>query len=334
MAEGYVIHVGQHAPEKVVIAHPNKDGNPKGDAFETYRQVGSYLIINRARVWARRVGTDGKLPNNATSGVEEALEVTDVRYKGNLEFLKWGENKLGAQAIEVRLLPISATLDYEYQRSVQKIEVRVEEDQAQIELKPGENKFNPNTEALKIQFLKVHPQNRDSISKNPDPNIKGYTYYEVSDEQVDKAFVKNKEAALVSGQFVVGLSSKPQSLRNLLEIFKGYGVEFGDVNNLSNPTDIYSALLKFADIPGEFGAQINRYKTELQETFDYAKSFKAIDLTKDGFIALRVDNKSEIIWEKVPAKGDKMIDWVIENFADEYVYQQSQHLKAVCKNLK
>lgn len=332
MAEGYVIHVGQHAPEKVVIAYPDKNGNPKGDAFETFKQVGSYLIINRARVWARRVGTDGKLP--VKGEVEEVLEVTDTRYKGNLEFLKWGENKVGAQAIEVRLLPISATLDYEYQRSVQKIEVRVEEDQAQIELDPGENKFDPKIEALKIQFLKVHPQNRDSISKNPDPNIKGYTYYEVSDEQVDKAFVKNKEAALVAGSFVAALSSKPQSLRNLLEIFKGYGVEFGGVNNLSNPTDIYAALLKFADVPGEFGSQINRYKSELYEQFEYAKSFKALDLTKDGFIALMVDNKKEIIWEKAEGKGDKMIEWVLENFADEYVYQQSQHFKSRCSKLK
>lgn len=332
MAEGYVIHVGQHAPEKVIIAYPNKDGNPKGDIFETHRQVGSYLIINRARVWARRVGIDGKLPGKGD--VEEVLEVTDLRYKGNLEFLKWGDNKIGAQAIEIRLLPISATLDYEYQRSVQKIEVRVEEDQAQIELKPGENKFDPKTEALKIQMLKVHPQNRDSVSKNPDPSIKGYTYYEVSDELVDKSFVKNKEAALVAGTFVTSIAGKPQSLKNLLEIFKGYNVEFGDVNHLSTDTDIYTALLKFADIPGEFGAQINRYKEDLYKTFELAKSYKALDLTKDGYIALMIDNKKEIVWEKAEGKGDKMIEWVLENFVDEYVYQQSQHFKSLCTKLK
>jgi len=257
-----------------------------------------------------------------------------TRYKGNLEFLKWGDNKLGAQAIEIRLLPISQSLDYEYQRSVQKIEVRVEEDQAQIELKPGENKFDPNTEALKIQMLKVHPQNRDSISKNPDPTIKGYTYYEVSDEQVDKAFVKNKEASIVAGNFVVGLSAKPQQLKNLFEIFKGYSVEFGDINRLSNDTDIYSALLKFAEIPGQFGLLINRYKTDLQDKFELAKSYKALDLTKDGFIAMVIDNKKEIIWEKAEGKGDAMIEWVLENFVEEAVYQQTQHFLSLCSKLK
>jgi hypothetical protein len=332
MAAGYVIHVGQHAPETVIIAQPNKEGNPKGDAFETAKQVGSYLIINRARVWCRRVLTSGKLPTK--DGEEEVLEVTDTRYKGDLEFLKWGTNKLGAQAIEVRFLPISRSLDYDYQRTVQKIEVRVEEDQAQIELKPGENKFNYDTEALKIQMLKVHPQNRDSVYKNPDPTLKGYTYYEVTDAQVDKAFVKAKEASITAGRFVVDISSKPQQLRNLLEIFKKYGVDFKDVNILSNDTDIYTALLKYADTPGEFGQQVQRYKAELYEKFELAKSYKALDLTKDGFIALTVKNKKDLVFENAEGKGDKMIEWVLDNFVDETVYQQSQHFISQCSKLE
>lgn len=330
---GYVIHVGQHAPEKVIIAQPNKDGNPKGDAFETFKQVGSYLIINRARVWARRVDKDGKLPITADKN-EEVLEVTDIRYKGKLEFLPWGSNKTGAQAIEIRLLPISQSLDYEYQRSVQKIEVRVEEDQAQIDLKPGENKFDFDRDALKIQMLQVHPQNRDSKSKNPDPNLKGYTYYEVSDEQVDKAFVKNKEASITAGNFIVGLSSKPQALRNLLGIFQGYNVDFGDVNHLSNDTDVYSALLKFAEIPGQFGLLVNRYKEEVMDMFAKAKSYKAIDLTKDGFIALEVNNKKELVWEKVEGKGEGMIETVLANLFEPDNFERTQHFKSLVGKLQ
>jgi hypothetical protein len=337
MAQGYVIHVGQHAPEKVIIAQPDKNGNPKGDVFETYKQMGSYLLMNRCRVWCRRVGTDGKLPKNKDTQAEEVLEVTDTRYKGNLEFLNWGDNKLGAQAIEIRFLPISQTLDYEYQNSVQKIQIRVEEDQAQIELKPGENKFDTEKEALKVQMIKVHPQNRDSKSKNPDPMIKGYTYYEVSDEQVDKTFVKNKEAGIIAGRFVVDLSAHPQRLKNLLEIFKGYDADneiLKDVNHLSNDTDVYSALLKFADVPGTFGQLVNRYKQELQDKFELAKSYKALDLTKNGSIAMTVDNKKDLVWDNAEGKGDAMIEWVMENFLKEDVYERTQHFKALCSKLK
>jgi len=315
MSKSYVIHVGHHAPEKVIIAYPNRNGDPKGEVFETHKQVGSYFIMNRARVWCRRVLPSGKLP--VVDQVEQSLEVTDTRYKGNLEFLTWGDNKLGAQAIEIRFLTISSSIDYEYQRTVQKFDPRIEEDTMHIELAPGENKFDTDKEVLKIQFLKVHPRNRDSVSKDPDPKIKGSDYYEVSDEQMDKTFVRNREAALVTGIFVQQLSTKPQSLRNLLEIFKGYGVEFGSVNHLSNPTDIYAALLKFADIPGDFGAYVQRYKKELLDLFEYAKSFKALDLSKNGVIALLVNNKPEILLDKIEAKGDGMIDWVLENFADE-----------------
>lgn len=337
MAQGYVIHVGLHAPEKVIVAQADKDGKPKGDSFETYKSVGSYLLMNRARVWCRRVGTDGKLPKNKDTQAEEVLEVNDTRYRGNLEFLKWQDLKLGAQAIEIRYLSISQSLDFDYQRSIQKIEVSVEQDWEQIELKPGENKFDPDKEALKIQLLKVHPQNRDSVSKNPNPIIKGYTYYEVSDEQVDKTFVRNKEASLVAGRFVAELSTHPQRLKNLLEIFKGYDADIellNGVNHLSNDTDVYTALLKFADIPGTFGQLINRYKQDLQEKFELAKSYKALDLTKNGFIAMVVDNKKDIVWENADGKGDGMIEWVMENFLKEDVYERTQHFKALCSTLK
>lgn len=330
MSNGYVIHVGRYAPERVEIAFPDKDGRPKPDTvIEAFRQNGTTLIMNRARVWARRVTEKGS-PTNESGQV---LEVTDKAYSGKLEFMDWGKDAVGAQAIEIRFLPTSRSLDYDYQRTVQKLETTIEQGLDQLSLRAGENKFDDKKEALLVQMYKVHPQNRDSKSKNPDPSIKGYTYFEVSEKETDKSFVKTKEAALTAGKFVVDISSKPQQLRNLLEIFTGYGMDFGSVNYLSNDTDIYSALLRFADMPGEFGLQVNRYKEEVTTLFEKSKSYKALDLTKNGFIAFTFSNKTQVVFENVEGKGEAMIDWVLSNFIDDYVYKQTQYFKSLCEKL-
>lgn len=331
---GFVIHVGQYAPQKVIIGFPGKDGLPQGETFETYKQVGVHQLINRTRVWARRVQSDGTLPKVASTNEEQPLEVTDQRYRGRLEFLKWGENKTGAQAIEIRYLPQSSSLDYEFQKNVQKIETIVEDGTDYIDLSPGENKFDPKTQALLIEMLKVHAQNRDSVSKNPDPRIKGYMYFVVTDENVDKVYVSKKEQSLDAGILIKQWSAKDGQLLNLLEIFTGYKVDFGDVNHLSVPTDVYRALLTYSEVnPQDLLANIHRYKEELLKDFEFAKSFNALDTTKDGFIGLMINGKPNIIWQDLEGKGNKMIDYVVDNFADNKIYEATKNFKSLLTKL-
>lgn len=338
MAKGYAIQVGQHAPAKVLVGHPNKSGLPTEETYEVLKQTGAHLLINSTRVWARRVQPDGKLPKGA-DGVEIALEAIDTRYKGNLEFLPWGTQKVGAQAIHTRYLPQSSSLDYEYQKNVQKIETRVEDGSDYINLTPGENKFDTEKEALLIQHLKVHGQNRDSVSKNPDPQLKGYTYYELTEEKADKSFIDKKEKALDAGLFIKGLSADPQSLRNLFEIFLDYrkanGQSFGDVDMLSRDYDIYTMMLTYSDTdPVEMMNFINRYKKDLLDRFEFAKNFKALDLDKEGFIGfVDATGKRTVVFEGVKEKGNKAIDWVIENFVQDGVYKATKHFLSLCSKL-
>lgn len=331
---GYVIQVGSKPPQEVIIAYPDRvTGQPTGTQFKTQRGVGSHLIINRARVWARRVLPNGKLPE--LSGAEATLQAIDPAYKGDLEFLPWGTNKTGAQAIEIRYLAISSSLDYDYQKNVQKIETKPEDGTDYIILSPGENKFDPNKEALKIQFLQVHPQNDNSVSKNPDPMIKGSTYREVTARDEDRVFVAKKESSLDAGLYIRNLSSKPEQLMNLLEIFSSAGVDFGQVNHLSGTTDVYKALLIYSDLqPDEMMKRIQYFKDQVMDRFKYAESFNALDTSKDGFVAMRIGDKTELLMKEVPAKGKKMLDWMIENFADPTVYSAIKHLKALCEKLK
>lgn len=336
MNAGYVIHVGHYAPQKVIVAVPNKSGEPSTNVAEAYKTVGVHLLINRARVWARRVGSDGK-PAVDARGEEQVLEVTDNRYRGRLEFLEWGTSKTGAQAIDIRYLPQSMSLDVEYQDNVQKIQVDKEgkDGSAFIELNAGENKFDVKTNELFISYLKVHPQNKGSRSKNTDPKIKGFTFYEITDEMIDKSSIKQDEAVFTAGGFVMGISSKSGYLKNLLEIFLSKEIDFGDTNMLSVETDIYKALINFTKTsPGDFAFHVNDYKKSISDCFEKAKSYNALDVTKAGFIAMVIDNKRDVVFEDAVGKGDEMLDWVLENFLAPAVYERTKHLKMLCEKLK
>jgi hypothetical protein len=330
--EGYVIHVGHHNPEEVIVAVPDKDGKPVDNSAMKLKKVnGAYLLQNRARVWARRVLPNGKLPKKDDQ--EVSVEVTDPQYKGDLEFLEWGDSRNGAQSIEIRHLPTSRSLDYEYQRVVQKLDTTPEQGLDFIHLSAGKNEFSYGSQELLIQMIKVHPQNRNSKSKNPDPQIKGYMYHEVTSENQDKSFVKREEASIVVGSMLMTLSTKPGALRNLLEVMMSFGVEF-EVTTLSVESDIYAALLQFSKVaPGDFANYLNQFKKTIQDQFEWVKSNKALDLTKDGFISVLQNNKPTPVFEGVQGKGDGMVAWVIENILIEDVYSRLKNFKSLCDKL-
>lgn len=333
---GYVIQVGHYSPEKVVISVPTKEGNPGVNVAESFKTVGEYNIINRARVWGRRVLDNGKLAKDADKN-DIVVEVTNKDYHGKIEFLDWGVAEQGAQAIEVRYLPQSLSLDVEYQDNIQKIKLDPEgkDGSAFLVLTAGRNTFDYKTQALLIQMYKVHPQNRDSKSKNPDPRIKGYTFWEVTDADSDKVSIAQSESKITSGNYVMALADKPNGLRNLMNVFVDNGVGFGDVNLLSVPTDIYKALLIFAEQrPGDFGLYINEFKKEISDCFEKAKSYKALDLTTAGTIGLMVNSKKEIMFDKVEGKEEGMLTWVLEHFLDDSIFDNVKKFKDACEKLK
>lgn len=327
MAAGYVIQIGNEKPGEAIVAQPNKRGEPSGDQFRTYIRVGTHLIMNRARVWGRRVMVDKKKQDNGMP-----IETNTIGYAGELEFLDW--EKEGGYAIDIRYIKESRSLDFEYQENVQKIKIDSEKGAAFIEARAGENKYDYKKDGLLIKFLKVTPQNRDSKSKNPNPEIKGYSFYEVTDEHVDSVSIKERETNIEAGYLVKSLSSKPKLIRNLFEIL-GNRPEFGDTNKLSGDRQIYKVLLEFSETnPSDFFFIINEYKKEVQDYFDKATSYKVLDLTKDGHIALNIDNKKELLISGLKAKGDGMVEYMIENYYEDEVYNATQILKQLVQKLK
>lgn len=327
MAGGYVIQVGNEKPAEVIIATPHKKtGEPVGPQIKTYLRVGSHLIINRARVWGRRL-INGKPKPDGTQ-----IEFNTIGYTGELDFLDWGKD--GGYAIDIRYLSQSRSLDYEYQVNVQKIVVNPEQEGAHIKLNAGLNKYDLKKDDLLIQFFKVYPQNRDSKSKNPDPTIKGHVYYEITDEHVDRKSIEQIETSIEASLLVKNLSNKPDQIRNLFKIM-GKREEFGSTDLLSGDQQIYKTLLEYANHDSiDFFYLIGEYKRGVTEDFSKAKSYNALDLTKDGHIALEVNNKKNLILSDIKAKGDGMIDWVLEHYYEDEVFKATQIFKELVSKLK
>lgn len=327
MSAGYEIQVGNESPAEAIIATPNKKtGEPVGPQMKTFIRVGNHLLINRARIWGRRV-IGGKPKGDGSD-----IEFNTVGYKGEIEFLEWGTQ--GGYAIDIRYLPQSRSLDFEYQQNVQKIVINPEQEGVHIILKAGKNKFDTSKDDVKVQFLKVYPQNRDSKSKNPDPAIKGWGYYEVTDEHVDVRSIEAIETSMEASGFVKNLSGTPQKIRNLFTIL-GQREEFGSTDKLSGDLEIYKTLLQYANQNAkDFFYLISEYKRQVRDDFEKAKSFNALDLTKDGHIALEVNNKKHLILSDIKAKGEDMVEWVIANFYEEEVFKATQIFKESVSKLK
>lgn len=330
MSGGYVIQVGNPKPAKAIIATPNrKTGEPEGPQLETFLRVGAHLILNTATVWGRRVIRDAKGEITKSAGIE----FNTAGYQGDIEFLDWGKD--GGYAIPIRYLPQSRSLDLEYQSNVQKIVVR-DDQSTHITLQAGENKFDYKKDALYIQFLKVIPANQNSLSRNPNPDIKGHVYSEVTEEHVDKKTIERIDASTKAAGLVKEISAKPEEVRNLFVVM-GKREEFGFTDHLSGDGQIYKTLLEYAyGFPDDFFELIDEYKRKVRDGFDKAESYKALDLTKDGHIAIEVSQKKHLPFEgiSIKAKGNGMIEWVLEHYLEPEVFRGTQSFLEFASKLK
>lgn len=329
MSGGYVINVGNAKPAKAIVGqYDEKTGVPKGDTFERFISVGAHMMMNQARVWGvRTIG--GKIPS-------EPVEVTDTKYKGELEFLEWGNDK--GYAIEIRYVPQSRSLDAEYQDVVQKLKIDkekgIESIFPQLKLSSGQNKFDNQKQALLIKFLKVHPGNRESRSKNPDPEIKGHQFYEVTDDMVDKISIESRESNIEAGVIIKELANDASGLRNIFEIL-GDRPEFQGTTLLDKDREIYKVLLRFTETnASDFFYLIKEFKKEVSDNFEKLKSYDAIDLTKNGFVVIQIEGKPIMLWDDAEGKGDEMILWALENYYTEKVYDKLKLVKQLITKLK
>lgn len=67
--------------------------------------------------------------------------------------------------------------------------------------------------------------------------------------------------------------------------------------------------------------------------FVKAEAYKLLDLSKDGIIAAGKDSK-EVIGNNIPAKGKKMLDYLLENCFEEESSKTILLLKDITDKIK
>lgn len=301
----YVVYAGDERPAFIQANYIEKGSGQtrteQGKKPQLYaNRPGDVGFPNMTEAWGVRLDKDGKIP-------ETPLSVIASNYAGKVEWLEWGDPK--GCAIVARWLSGYNTLDFQYQKLVLKADDKINEDSDVwfMVLKNGLNEFDETTESAKIEHLQISSYNQNSKSKNP--NIVSSMFHEKNEAQELKDEGKKIDAKIDAG-IIVRNASKDNSyasLRNLSRaLSKLITVEIPD-------EDLYTELLKLADTePEVFVGQIEEHKRWVSNIFVKAKSFKVIDLTKNGIIAAGKD-AMEIIGKDIPAKGDKMLDYILEN---------------------
>ena len=332
MGKKYRIHAGTKREGSNAIAGFLERGRNDiiaGKATPVTIKAGTWGIPNGTQAWGRRLDKDGKAPAG-----DKILRTEDDSYRGQIEWLKWGDKK--GTMIRARYIPGYATLDKDYQDT--KLGVKVVdgflddgESISMITFPHGYNEFDEDEKPALVQMLRIHHQNPKSISCNPD-NESLPMYFEVEDtDNTDEksSLIETKGECLL---LVSAASNKPENIRALFEIVKdankGSRVVTEDVG------EVYKFLQAFADEePKNFSNKINVYKTNVSSVIEKAKAYNIFDLTKDGFIAAGV-NKKEVILEDVPGKGEKMLEWAFEHCLEPVVYDGINKLQTITDSLK
>lgn len=318
--EKYKIMVGERILSEVKVGILNKD---RSKITETVSEMlipsPAKIISNYFPVWARRISSADKDKVN--------VDVMDADYKGELEFLTWGDEK--GQEIFVRHLTGTKSLDAKYQEL--RLKMTPKDDDAMIVLEAGQNEFDYRTQPSLIDLLKIHYKHKGSKSK--DPKYKTFLYWEVDNSNKEKA-TKKIEQSVTGAQLVMSLDMKPANLRSLFNIMGGVKV-MPTVMDIKNDTQVYTALLELAHGKGEyFSSKIDSFKREISDAFVKFESYNALDLTLNGTITITSNGKKLKILENVPAKGESMKDYVMQNYHDPNVYDAINQLKINSEKLK
>ena len=290
-------------------------------------KAGTWGIANGTQAWGQRLDASGNPPAK-----DKVIRVEDDAYRGLIRWLRWGDPR--GTLINARYLSGHPTLDKSYQETrlgVKVVDGFVDGESISLITMPhGFNEFDEEERPAFVQMLKIHHQNPKSIYCNPESEaIPMYFEVDDSDNNDEKSTLIETKGELL--MLVGSASSKPENIRTLFEIVK-------DQNrtsvNLEDASEVYKYLQVFADQdPKSFSNRVNGYKERVSAVLEKGRSYNIFDTTKDGFIAAGV-TKKEIIIDEVPAKGDAMIDWVMEHCLEPKAYDSIVKIQTITDTLK
>lgn len=301
--EAYKIMVGSRESKAYVGYLEMNQGNTitKGELLAAQPIGGFAIFPNRTVCWGRRI-----IANRKWSPEDAQVQPNDPAYRGEVKWMKWGEK--GGMPIVARWKMGIGSLDYDYQvLQLQQPEFKDDEQGAYMQIPFGENSIFFDTEELKAKFLEIHHENSDSIYKSP--NAEGGMWSEVKAFDTTKQEVKEVDLQFEAVKIIKEANTfeKLKVLKEILSAKKVISYNEGDENSL------YDVLIIYAKGDPDFVIKtIQEYKNNVSKKFSYALSYKALDLTKDGHVAL-IQPEKKLLLSDIPAKGEDMLRWMEEN---------------------
>jgi len=293
----YTILAGRKEPAKVLQGTLNKTtGLPDANAQKVAVVVGSIVVPNYSRPWARRIITGAP-----TVKKDDYIAVTHKEYRGELEFLAYGTP--GGEEIDIRFMRQSSSLDKMYQDTIQKLQVQQED--AVLMFQQGINNFDPVTEKLKVEMLKHHGLNRDNKSRNPNNLDWDFTEYNSSAHKKDR--VAAAQIANQANGYALEAKDNREKCQVLASIFR--------IDDKIQDEDIVDMLLeKATENPNDFIRYITDYQHRIAIMLHDGVKDEMIKITKDGKFILVADTGEKMIFtpSDIEGEGRDKIAWVVQ----------------------
>ncbi len=292
-------------------------------------QGGDVSFPNYWEAWGRRVvnvkaknpkGEDVMVTKDVNSK-GEPLTVTDLEYKGEIEFLDQNSDK--GYIIYCRYITGQSSLDYDYQTMrLNLVTKEKDEKNLMFNLERGEMKINPVKDRAFALAIKVHPMNADSRYKTS--RYQSTIYKEVNVYESNKSNVKALDLDFEAKRVVKASSSSYARLKVLHTVLSdGQEIKYDS----SDENALYDALMLYAnEQPAEVLRLFAKYKEGVSGVISMIQAHNDFDFKKDGTIAL--GNTSKKIW-MTDVKGkneDEMVQSIFSNALEPEYYDKINEL--------
>lgn len=292
-----------------------------GNTVKGVARRGDVYIPNYTEFWGARLDANGKIPDSP-------LDVKSTIYKGQVKELPWGDPK--GYLIMGRYLKGYQTIDLQYQDIILGAKLRDEDDVFYLYLQTGDNFYDPESDKYLVQMMRCHYLNESCKYKNPDTTNSMFSEFTNETTETTQTKVINLKFEALK---IVNEASQDNSNAKLKNL---YSVMAGVADETIKENDLYKYFSLMADeTPEKFMTQIEAYNRSISDAFSKAVSFDMLDVTRDGFILLGEEGKKkDIVAEGVPAKGEKMKDWVMNNYLETKAFEVAFKVKQFTDKIK
>lgn len=298
----YTINVLGKKPVEVQVGLIDKKSEQPAPGWQMATQeLGELAIPNYSRAW-------GKL-----------LMGTDKKPNGEIKFLPWGDPD--GRVLRIRHLKNCQSISMDYQIEKKLVPA---EDESEIFLKVGYNKFNNTTQKELVLLLKHHALNRSNGSKDPAIKLVRFETW-AANEMVN---VKASEIELKhrAEQIVLDVHTKVDALHLMAKVF--------DIDTDQPEEKIFNKLIQYAQEPKVFLDILAKAAEVHKKVLTRAAEIELIDISSED-VKIIIGGAKDILLTGVEGNNiDERIEFITDNFTQPMYYHALNRLSGELERFK